>query len=278
MASPDVAAELTRTYQAGQQRISRGLLADLLRLWRAVVDPSDMGSFTRFAELAARMVGQRREESQAAAARFYELFRATQVVPVGAAALLGAGAPVARGFAPVAAAPVEEAALAGVLRGAALAGFVGGRRAGQSERRALDNALVKASGTASRLTLNGGRDTILTSVRADSEALGWLRVTDADPCHFCLTLASRGPEYKTRSSASFQAHDHCSCQAMPVYRGTRIPESTRRAEQVYIAAQRWANAHPDLAASGTKNDRLNNVRRYLAQRSQTGATAALKAG
>lgn len=156
--------------------------------------------------------------------------------------------------------------VAGVLRGAVLAGFVGARRAGQPERRALDNAFVKASGTATRLAVNGGRDTILQAVRDDSEALGWLRVTDGDPCHFCLTLASRGPEYKSRATASFQAHDHCSCVAVPVYRGTPIPASTRRAEEVYIAAQRWARANPDLAAKGTKNDALNNVRRYLEHR------------
>src|SRR5690606_24745213 len=99
VASPDVAAELTRTYQAGQRRISRGLLAELLRLWRAVVDPSDMASFVRFAELAAGLVGQRRAESAQDAARFYELFRASQVVPAQASALLGAGAGAAPGLA-----------------------------------------------------------------------------------------------------------------------------------------------------------------------------------
>lgn len=276
MASPDLAAELTRTYQDGQRRISRGLLAELLRLWRATVRLDDFGSFVRFAELAAELVGRRRAESAQAAAHFYELFRASQVVSAQAAALLGGGAAPAARFAPVQAAPLAESAVAGAMRGAVLAGFVGGRRAGQSERQALDNAFVKASGTATRIARNGGRDTILTSVRADSEALGWLRVTDADPCHFCLTLASRGPEYKTRASASFQPHDHCACAAMPVYRGTPIPAATRRAEEIYLAAQRWARANPDLAAKGTKNDALNNVRRYLAIRRE-GSSASHRA-
>lgn len=266
MASPDVAAELTRTYQAGQRRISRGLLAELLRLWRAVVDPSDMASFVRFAELAAGLVGQRRAESAQAAARFYELFRASQVVPAQASALLGVGAGAAPGLAVAEAPPLQDQAVAGVLRGAALAGFVGARRAGRDERRALDNAFVKASGTATRIVANGGRDTILQAVRNDEDALGWLRVTDGDPCHFCLTLASRGPEYKSRATASFQAHDHCGCVAVPVYRGTPIPASTRRAEEIYVAAQRWARANSDLAAKGTANDALNNVRRYLEHR------------
>lgn len=263
MASPDVAAELTRTYTDGQRRISRALLAELLRLWRAVVDPSDMASFVRFAELAAGLVGQRRAESAQAAARFYELFRATQVVPAGAA-LLGAGGVPSAPFVPVEPGPLEETAVTAAMRGAVLSGFVGGRRAGQGERRALDNAFVKASGTATRIAAGGGRATVLASVRADSEALGWLRLTSTDPCHFCVALASRGPEYKTRATASFPAHDHCACTVMPVYRGTPILESTRRAEEVYVAAQRWARANPDLAAKGTKNDALINVRRYLA--------------
>lgn len=266
MAPPDVAAELTRTYQAGQRRISRGLLAELLRLWRATVRLDDFSSFVRFAELAADLVGRRRAESAQVAAHFYELFRASQVVPVQAAALLGAPAGAAPGFAPVEAEPLPESAVAGAMRGAVLAGFVGARRAGRTEQQALDNAFVKASGTATRLALNGGRGTILASVQADAEALGWVRVTDGDPCAFCLTLASRGPEYKTERTASFEAHAHCSCVARPVYRGTPELPSTRRAEEIYVAAQRWARANPDLAAKGTANDALNNVRRYLEHR------------
>lgn len=269
MAPPDVAETLTRTYQDGQRRISRGLLAELLRLWRATVRLDDFSSFVRFAELAAEVVGRRRAEAAQAAARFYELFRASQVASAAAPVLLGAAAPVAAetvpaAFAPVVAAPLAADAVTGAVRGAVLSGFVGGRRAGQSERQALGNAFVKASGTATRLALNGGRDTILASTRADSEALGWLRVTDGDPCAFCLTLASRGPEYKTERTASFEAHSHCSCVARPVFKGTPELPSTRRAEETYIAAQRWARANPDLAASGTSNDALNNVRRYLA--------------
>lgn len=266
MASPDVAEALARTYADGQRRISRGLLAELLRLWRAVVDPADMSSFTRFAELAARLVGQWREESAQAAARFYELFRATQVVPASAAVLLGAGVASAVGssFAPVTAAPLAETAVTGVLQGAALAGFVGGRRVGQAEPQAVRNALVKASGSATRLALNGGRDTILESVRADPEAIGWVRVTDGDPCAFCLTLASRGPAYKSEETAAFRAHDHCGCTARPVYEESAVLASTIRARSVYRVAQRWARENGTSDPS-QPNYAIANVRRYLAR-------------
>jgi len=264
VAAPDVASELISAYQLDQRRVARGLLAELLRLWRAVVRLDDMASFVRFAELAAVLVGHRREESAQLAARFYELFRQAQV-----AAAVPASVPVGP-FVPAPVAPVSESAMAGALRGAVLAGFVRGRRAGQSPRRAADNALVKAAGAATRLVLGGGRETLLQAVRDDAQALGWLRLTDGDPCHFCLTLASRGPEYKTRQSAGFQAHDHCSCVPMPVFEGTPMPASTQRAEEIYVAAQRWARENPDLAAKGTKNDALNNVRYYLEHRREGG--------
>lgn len=294
MASPDLVAELTRNYADEQRRLSRGLLAQLLRLWRAVVRPDDFSSFQRFAELAAGLVGQHRAEATNAAARFYELFRTTQVIApalVGAAAAEAAGTvtelatvPVVStvsGFAPVLAPPLPETTITGDVRGAALAGFVNGRRAGQTEQQATRNAFVKASGTATRLVQNGGRDTIRASTEADPSALGWVRVTDGDPCAFCLTLASRGPEYKSaetagrRSNARFQGegefkvHDHCGCSALPVFAGTPELPSTRRADETYRAAQRWARENPDQAASGTANDALNNVRRYLASQQRT---------
>lgn len=264
MASPDLAAELTRTYQAGQRRISRGLLAELLRLWRATVRLDDFSSFVRFAELAADLVGRRREESAQAAARFYELFRATQAVTAVAPAAALPLAPAARGaFAPVVAAPLAETAVAGALRGAALSGFVGGRRAGQTERQAARNALVKVSGTATRLVLNGGRDTVLGSVRADPVALGWVRVTDGDPCAFCVTLASRGPVFKSEETASFQAHDHDQCTARPVFEESPVLASTIRARSVYRTAQRWARENGTSDPS-QPNYQIANVRRHLA--------------
>lgn len=272
VASPDVAAELARTYRDEQRRISRGLLAELLRLWRAVVRLDDFSSFVRFAELAADVVGRRRAESADAAAQFYEVFRATQVavaVPVTVAAavpLAVEATPVAVGaFAPVLAAPLAETAVAGAMRGATITGFVGGRRAGQTEQQASRNALVKASGTATRLALNGGRDTILGSVDADPEALGWLRVTDGDPCAFCIALASRGPRYKSEETAGFRAHDHCGCTPAPVFVRRRPSEATRRFREQYRAAQRWARANGTSDPS-KPNYAIANLRRYLASR------------
>jgi hypothetical protein len=82
-------------------------------------------------------------------------------------------------------------------------------------------ALVRVSGAVTRHVLDGGRETLLASVRGDRRARGWARVTSAEPCEFCSMLASRGGVYMATSGA-FAAHDHCACGVEPVfYRSAR---------------------------------------------------------
>lgn len=90
-------------------------------------------------------------------------------------------------------------------------------RRGKPARVAQDESFVHAAGAASRHVLTGGRQSLLTLVDADSQALGWARVTDGDPCAFCAMLASRGPVYGSAAAAGFSAHDACACTAEPVY-------------------------------------------------------------
>jgi hypothetical protein len=75
-------------------------------------------------------------------------------------------------------------------------------------------ALVRVSGAVTRRMLDGGRETLLVSVRRDRRAQGWAQVTSAEPCEFCAMLASRGVVY-TATSGVFQAHDHCGCGLEP---------------------------------------------------------------
>jgi hypothetical protein len=84
--------------------------------------------------------------------------------------------------------------------------------------------LVERSANAgARHALAGGRGTIVGATTADRRALGYARVTDANPCAFCALLASRGPVYKTARAATttrrgHRYHDHCQCTAELVYR------------------------------------------------------------
>ena len=88
--------------------------------------------------------------------------------------------------------------------------------AGVPGAQAKAHAFVQASGAATRLVLDGGRDTIRETVAADSEARGWQRVGSGRSCSFCSMLLGRGAVY-TEATADFASHDHCACSAEPVY-------------------------------------------------------------
>jgi hypothetical protein len=125
----------------------------------------------------------------------------------------------------------------------------------------MDRALVRTSGSASRQVLLGDRVTTLTAVDADTQAVGWARISDGDPCAFCWMLVSRGPVYKSEATANFQAHDHCGCKPVPVFSKTAPwPGRAREYRRIY---NQVAQGQPDP---------LNAIRRYLAtQESDTQA-------
>src|SRR5690606_38805202 len=87
---------------------------------------------------------------------------------------------------------------------------------------------------AGRHVLNGGRDATFDAIVRDEAALRWARKTGPNPCWFCAMLASRGPVYHSRFSASRKGedapsvrrgtgvfgemfHDHCQCTVVPVF-------------------------------------------------------------
>jgi hypothetical protein len=98
---------------------------------------------------------------------------------------------------------------------------------GKPAQVARDESFVESSGAASRHVLTGGRQSLLTLVQGDMQAIGWVRVTDGDPCAFCAMLASRGPVFKKGSFAEsdprftgpgeVKVHDHCACTLEAVY-------------------------------------------------------------
>jgi hypothetical protein len=141
-------------------------------------------------------------------------------------------------------------------------------------RRIEGRLLTQAAEGAARLAVNGGREAVEQVVRQDRHALGWMRVTDGDPCAFCAMLASRGAVYKSAESAGFELdpvrgeinryHDNCGCQVVPVFTRTPVlPETTQRAEQLWRDSQRAARAAGELER-GTSNDALNALRRHMA--------------
>lgn len=206
MAATVQGTALTRTHRQAQLAIRAALIKDLTLLWR-LFDGSQE-SYERFTELATVLINTRYADSAGLAGRYYREFLvaegvATRVTPSIAAPL-----------------PVEQ-----VQSSLWATGFAGTRRArrlGFSMQAALENGLVLASGAASRLALEGGRQTVIQTTQTDGLVSGWIRVPSGRACAFCAMLASRGPAYK-ESTVAFQAHDHCSCVPEPYYDGSAWP-------------------------------------------------------
>lgn len=251
MATSAAGAALTDANRAAQLAARAGSLQELVRLW-SIVDIENLpGTIDTFARAAAILAGQGFEQSAAAAANYYGLFRRVE----------GVGALIV----PRATAPSIDVMM-GQLRGAALKGIIDGRRAGMTLGAAGRQGLIKAAGQLTKLVLAGGRQTIIGAAAADPQALGWARHTSGDPCAFCRSLAARGPVYKSEKSAGFEAHDHCACSPEPVYRGAPealgvVKQSTDYAGE-FREAQAWAKASGTMSAD-TSNNALNNYRRWL---------------
>lgn len=106
------------------------------------------------------------------------------------------------------------------------------------ERATMQAAQVNSTGAAIRQGLKGARNVTANVVKFDRKALGYARFTDANPCHFCALLASRGAVYSKESFAESDAgftankraaevpadyvriskvHNNCRCTLRPVY-------------------------------------------------------------
>ncbi|MFG2001692.1 hypothetical protein ACGFNU_21330 [Spirillospora sp. NPDC048911] len=167
------------------------------------------------------------------------------------------------------------------LNATGIASYKRALRAGQTPDRAVDTMAVNLAGSATTLTLEGGREVIRDSADADDEAIGWLRVPDADPCSWCAMLASRGAVYRSEQTAGrakndqftgegqFKWHDQCGCTAIPVF----DPDDPhlRAAEDLYDQWLRETQGH-----SG--NNAVNAWRRYWENRDQFQSAAESNAG
>lgn len=128
---------------------------------------------------------------------------------------------------------------------------------GQRLEEARDNSFVQSSGAASRSVFTGGRRSLMRLAEDDMQFVGYIRVTDGNPCAFCAMLASRGPVYPSKGAAgmrsneslgehrkrvrrmfegagAFKVHDHCACTIEPVYStDTEWPGRAREFRQLW---------------------------------------------
>lgn len=205
MAADPRARRLTEAHRLGQQRLGVATIS-ALRAAFTILDPTDLDATTeRWLRVAVPIVQRQNDVSARLASNYLTTFRALEI---------GTTA----GFVPVVAQPVAVDAVTTSLLVTGPARIKKATRIGGAPLvRIMSNAEVSTAGAGMRHALAGGRETILGSVAADRRALGWSRATSGKPCSFCALLASRGPDYNTEKTASFEAHDHCSCTAEPTY-------------------------------------------------------------
>jgi hypothetical protein len=248
MARTAEGAALTVQHQRQQLAVRAGLLRDLQRVW-PLWTVGETSEFGEFLDVAATLINARRMDSAGIAARYFRLFRAAEDIGGHAEPKLAERIPLTD--------------IGAALRATGLATALRALRGGLPPEAAGRRAFTAAAGSAARLALNGGRDTVIASTQADRQARSWIRITAGGACAFCAMIASRGPEFGSDHAAGFQAHDHCACSAEPFYPGSKLPAQSARYAEQWVAAQRAAREN-DTAAEGTSNDALNNFRAYLA--------------
>lgn len=234
---------MTEAHRRRQLAIRAAALRDVARLWGGV-NPRDLsGTIGRFADAAVVTVAARRAASAQASARYFARLRAVEGVPGEVVLPQAAG--------------LSERLIASQVRGAGLSGILDARRRGFPVEAASRQGLVRASGTASNLVLDGGRELVREAMVEDRRAVGWMRVTSGDPCPWCAMLASRGPVYRTEATASFdvppdQFHDHDGCQIEPVFREDARDDRSQWPASSQRLRERWEEVTDGLSSADAR--------------------------
>lgn len=189
---------LTQQHYAQQVALRAAILRDGQALWR-LWTPGDARSWRELVATALAVLDTRHTQSKAVAARYFQQLSAMET---------------GRVERPVLAPPLERERVERSLAQTGLVGYIGAKSRGLTPPAAAQVGFVRFAGALTKLALDGGRETIVQSATASRRARGFRRITSGNACEFCAGLADEGvgPEV-------FEAHDHCSCSAEPVFGG-----------------------------------------------------------
>lgn len=241
------AAALTEAHRVAQVRLSAQTQALSNAAWR-LLDPARVGATSeRWMRLMGPIIRRQRQLSAGLSGDYYQRLRALQ---------LESG-----DVLPALATTITDDEIDGTLARTVVDRLE--NPPAQPWEMTVRNARNAAARSAARMALNGGRRTVLNTVQADRLSLGWTRVGRGEPCAFCRLAISRGPVYRSESSADFHAHDGCHCAAAPAFLDEDLwTDQAEREADVYYAAVDEARAAGEYSR-GTSNDSLNALRRYL---------------
>jgi hypothetical protein len=165
-----------------------------------LLDPEDLdGSADRWLSTTAAVVQGQRAQSAATAAAYLRTLRIAELDEE---------------FDPVLAEPADPARLATSLAVTGPIGIKANLSRGVPLAKAMDLSVSAVAGAAVRHTLDGGRETVTATAKADPRARGWERVTSGSACDFCESLTD---QLFTEAGSSFESHDRCMCNASPSY-------------------------------------------------------------
>jgi hypothetical protein len=247
-------AALTEAHRTAQLRNAAIVALLVSRYWHIQVRPEQIAQTAEaWVDFLVPFVLRFRTQSEDLAAAYFEAFRT-----------LEAGSNALEPFKPTRLDPLSEDAVRASLWATGPAAFERKLETIEGDRRlvqgaevppnpvvekaqiqaAFDEAGKQAGGSAVRHVQNGGREQIMAASAEDKRCLGFLRVTDGDPCAFCAMMASRGPVYKEDSfdfsdprfvgPGTAKAHDHCGCHNEPVYgRRTEWPGVAAQAHDIW---------------------------------------------
>ena len=239
-------AALTAAFKAQQNREAAKVAALVALYYRQRVQVEDPSSVQRWLEIVIPRLISTSDSGARQAVTFFDALRrleAPSTAPYAAKAALGVIDPgVAKSL--MAVGPGDYLNKARQIE--RLDTTPQHRRALLAEAKQVTE--VKLAQAAVRHAQAGGRQTIFDNAAKDEVALGWVRVTRADPCFFCAMLASRGLQYRSYKEGSFdmsdarftgdgnaKVHDKCGCSLKPVY-ATNDP----LVDKTEVFADMWA--------------------------------------
>lgn len=219
MADTAAGAALTDAHRIAQVELSQQAIAAALVVW-AELNPGNLAATReRWLQLLVTLIGIFDVRSAELAVSYLQQFRSVEGNPDG---------PIEgrRDFKP--------GGTARVLDYNGPATIIRHIKAGMQPAEAKRRVQQTMVGAVQRQVLEGGRRVVDLSALSNPVSKGWRRVADSDPCTFCALMASRGPVYRSESSAGSgrKYHNKCGCTVEEVFGQWR----PNRAEQAYVDA------------------------------------------